>query len=62
MKKYGLNVYTKYIAEVKRKHGVLMHEVPNKMGVPKRGYAEFPEEKVMGIMEALGYFGIISSM
>lgn len=34
--KYGLNVHTKYIAEVKRKYGLPMHEAPNKVDVPKR--------------------------
>lgn len=29
--KYGLNVDTKYIAEVMRKHGLPMHEAPNKV-------------------------------
>lgn len=57
--KYGLNVHTKYIAEAKRKHGVPMHEAPNKMDVPKREYPACPEEKVKAIEEALKYFGII---
>jgi len=57
--KYGLNVHTKYIAEVKRKHGLPMHEAPNKVDVPKRGYPGCPEEKVKVIEEALRYFGII---
>ena len=36
--KYGLNVHTKYIAEVKRKLGLPIHEAPNKVDVPKREY------------------------
>lgn len=36
--KFGLNMHTKYIAEVKRKHGLPMHEAPNKVDVPKREY------------------------
>lgn len=57
--KFGLNVHTKYIAEVKRKHGLPMHEAPNKVDAPKREYMECPEEKVKAIEEALNYFGII---
>lgn len=58
--KYGLNVHTKYIAEVKRKHGLPMHESPNKVDVPKREYPGCPEEKAGAIEEALQYFGILS--
>ena len=58
--KYGLNVHTKYIAEVKRKHGLPMHEAPNKVDVPKREYPGCPEEKAGAIEEALQYFGILS--
>lgn len=54
--KYGLNVHTKYIAEVKRKHGLPMHDAPNKVDVPKREYPGCPEEKVKAIEEALKYF------
>ena len=57
--KYGLNVHTKYIAEVKRKHGLPMYEAPNKVGVAKREYPGCPEEKVKTIEEALKYFGLI---
>lgn len=57
--KYGLNVHTKYIAEVKRKHGLPMHDAPNKVAVPKREYPGCPEEKVIAIEEALKYFGFI---
>ncbi len=57
--KYGLNVHTKYIAEVKRKHGLPMHEAPNKVDVPKREYPACPEEKVKAIEEALKYFVLI---
>ena len=57
--KYGLNVHTKYIAEVKRKLGLPIHEAPNKVDVPKREYPACPEEKVKAIEEALKYFGLI---
>lgn len=57
--KYGLNVHMKYIAEVKRKHGLPMHEAPNKVDVPKREYPGCPEEKVKAIEEALEYFSLI---
>lgn len=54
--KYGLNVHTKYIAEVKRKHGLLMHKTPNNVDVAKREYPGCPEEKVKAIEEALKYY------
>lgn len=50
--KYGLNVHTKYILEVKRKHGLPVHEAPNKVDVPKREYPDCPEEKIR-ILKAL---------
>lgn len=58
--KYGLNVHTKYIAEVKRKYGLPMHEAPNKVDVPKREKSKCPGEKVGAIEETLQYFGILS--
>ena len=58
-KKYGLYVHTKYIAEVKRKHGVTMHDAPNKVEIPKRDYPSCPEEKEKAIEEALLNYGII---
>lgn len=57
--KYGLNVNTKYIAEVKRKHGLPMHVAPNKVDVPKREYPGCPEEKIRAIEDALRCFGLI---
>ncbi|MCB7520780.1 hypothetical protein LIZ64_03415 [[Clostridium] hylemonae] len=57
--KYGLNVHPKYIAEVKRKHGLPMHEAPNKADAPKREYPGCPEEKVKAIEDALKHFGLI---
>ncbi len=57
--KYGLNVHTKYIAEVKRKLGLPIHEAPNKVDVPKREYPACPEEKVKAIEEALRYLSIV---
>lgn len=57
--KYGLNVHTKYIAEVKRKHELLMHEAPNKVDVPEKRYPACLEERVKAIEEALKCFGII---
>lgn len=59
MEKYGLNVHTKYIAEVKRKHGLPMHEAPNNVDVPKREYPGYPEEKLKAIEEAFEYFSLI---
>lgn len=57
--KYGLNVHTKYIAELKRKHGLPMHEAPNKVEVPKKEYLACPEEKAEAIEDALSYFQLI---
>lgn len=57
--KYGFKVHTKYIAEVKRKHGLPMHDAPNKVEVPKREYPACPEEKIKAIEEALEYFNLI---
>lgn len=57
--KYGLNVHTKYIAEMKRKHGLPMHEAPNKVDVAKREYPACPKEKVKAIEEALEYYNMI---
>lgn len=57
--KYGLNVHMKYIAVVKRKHGLPMHEAPNKVDVLRREYPGCPEKKVKAIEDALGYFGVI---
>ena len=58
--KYGMNVHTKYIAEVKRKHGLPMHEALNKVDVLKREYPDCPEDKVQVIEEAFRYYGIIN--
>lgn len=52
-------MHTKYIAEVKRKHGLPMHEAPNKVDVPKREYPEYPEEKIRAIEDTLRCFGLI---
>ena len=57
--RYGLNVHTKYIVEVKRKHGLPMHDAPNKVDVPKREYPGCPEEKEKAIGEALKYFNYL---
>lgn len=57
--KYGMNVHTKYIAEVKRKHGLPMHDASNKVDVPKRDYPGCPDDKVKMIEEAFKFFGII---
>lgn len=57
--KHGLYVHTKYIAEVKRRHGIPMHDAPNKVEVPRRDYPSCPKDKVKAIDEALKYFSII---
>ena len=60
--KYRLNVHTKYIAEVKRKHELPMHDAPNKVDVPKREYPGCPEEKVKAVEEALKHFKVIGKL
>lgn len=57
---FGLNVHTKYIAEVNRKHGLEMHVAPNKVESPKREYPKCPKEKFEAIEKALIHFGMIN--
>lgn len=58
-KKYGFKVHSAYIAEVKRMHGLDMHEAPNKVEQRKHEYYSCPPEKVKAIEDALRHFGII---
>lgn len=58
--KYGVNVHTRYIAEVKRMCGIDMGENYNKSKKGKPDVKHCPLEKVEYIKEALQCFGMIS--
>ena len=57
--KYGVNVHTRYIAEVKRMCGIDMGENYNKSKKDNPDVKHCPQEKVDYIKEALEYFGTI---
>ena len=57
--KYGFHVHSAYIAEVKRKHGLPMHEAPNKVEERKHEYHSCPMEKVKAIEDTLKVFNLI---
>lgn len=58
--KYGVNVHTSYIAQVKRMCGLDMGENYNKSKKENPEVKQCPQEKVEYIKDALRYFGIIS--
>ena len=58
--KYGFNVHTAYIAEVKRMVGLDMHKAPNAVEQRKHEYHPCPPEKVEAIKDALRHFGLIA--
>ena len=57
--KYGFNVHTAYIAEVKRDLGVPMYDAPNAVEELKQPRKHPTIEKVEAIKDALKYFRII---
>ena len=57
--KYGVNVHTSYIAQVKRMCGLDMGENYNKSKKEIPEVKQCPQEKVEYIKDALVYFGII---
>lgn len=57
--KYGANVHTRYIAEVKRMCGIDMGENYNKSKKYNPDVKHCPQEKVDYIKEALKYYGLI---
>lgn len=57
--KYGVNVHTRYIAEVKRMCGIDMGENYNKSKKDNPDVKHCPAEKVEYIKEALRYFDAI---
>ena len=57
----GMKVSNLYIAQVKRKCGIIERENNNKSKSEKGGQPECPKEKEIAIEEALKYFQMISS-
>lgn len=58
--KYGLNVHTAYIAEVKRDFGCDMVEAYNAVELLKRKSLHVTPEKRAAITDAIIHFGVIS--
>ena len=58
-KKYGVNVHTSYIAQVKRMCGLDMGENYNKSKKENPEVKQCPQEKVEYIKDALRHFGVI---
>ena len=57
----GMKVSNLYIAQVKRKCGIIERENNNKSKSEKDGQPECPKEKEIAIEEALKYFQMIPS-
>lgn len=57
--KYGVNVHTSYIAQVKRMCGLDMGENYNKSKKENPEVKQCPQEKVEYIKDALRYFGVL---
>lgn len=57
--KYGVNVHTSYIAQVKRMCGLNVGENYNRSKKEKSDVKQCLQEKVAYIKEALEYFGIV---
>lgn len=57
--KYGVNVHTSYIAQVKRMCGLDMGENYNKSKKGNPEVKQCPQEKVEYIKDALRYFGLV---
>ena len=58
--KYGFNVHTAYIAEVKRCLGLPMYDAPNAVEELKRPRQHPSEKMIEAIKDALKHFGIIN--
>ena len=58
--KYGVNVHTSYIAQVKRMCGLNMGENYNKSKKENPEVKQCPQEKVEYIKDALKHFGLIN--
>lgn len=57
--KYGVNVHTSYIAQVKRMYGLDMGENYNKSKKENLEVKQCPQEKVEYIKDALRHFGVV---
>ena len=57
----GMKVSNLYIAQIKKKHGIIERENYNKPKSEKGGQPECPKEKEIAIEEALKYFQMIPS-
>ena len=57
--KYGVNVHTSYIAQVKRMCGLDMGENYNKSKKENPEVKQCPQEKVEYIKDALKHFGLL---
>lgn len=57
--KYGFQVHTAYIAEVKRDFGLLMYDASNAVEELKQPRKHTTKEKVEAIKDALKYFVVI---
>ena len=57
--KYGVNVHTSYIAQVKRMCGLDMGENYNKSKKENPEVKQCPQERVEYIKDALRYFGLV---
>ena len=56
--KYGLYVHSLYIAQVRDKLGIKLHESANKVAQPKRKVSICPDYKEAAIMDAFQHYGI----
>jgi 23S rRNA (uracil1939-C5)-methyltransferase len=56
--KYGFYVHSLYIAQVRDKLGIKLHESANKVAEPKRKVSICPDYKEAAIMDAFHYYGI----
>ncbi len=59
LNKYGFKVHTFYIAEVKRSHGLKMHDTPNVVEILKNPRKHPTQRTVEVIEDDLYYFAII---
>ena len=57
--KYGVNMHTSYIAQVKRMCGFEMGENYNKSKKENPDMKQRPQEKIEYIKEALEYYGLL---
>ena len=56
--KYGFYVHSLYIAQVRDKLGIKLHESANKVAQPKRKVSICPDYKEAAILEAFHHYGV----